>query len=107
MSQDDPRLQRFDILPPYTTDLRSTDAVLMWSGPEPVPAIGADVVIRINGIGRGRIISYASYWGYLGLMVMPHDPPAWWISSNGAPTPANAGLTFGAEIALIETAQEA
>ncbi len=85
-------------LPPYTTDLASVDT-LRWSGPEPVPAIGDTVHVNFNAIGACRVVSYATVENYLGLMVYPLDPPTWWIKQNGAATPANAAVVYGAELA--------
>jgi len=93
-------LQRLWVLPNYTTDL-SREHEIKWSGPEPVPAIGTDVFIRMNQIGRGKVVSYATHGGYLGLMVYPYEPPAWWINQNGKPSPNNAALVFGAEISIL------
>lgn len=107
MPQEDETLQRFDTLPHYTTDRQAQTSTLKWSGPEPIPRIGADVRIKMNGIGLGRVISYAAYCGYLGLMVMPYAPPDWWIRQNGAPTPERAALAFGAEIELVPAAEQA
>lgn len=101
MPQEDDHLQRFEALPHYTTDLNAQTSALKWIGPEPIPAIGADVRIPMNGIGLGQVISYAGYCGYLGLMVMPYKPPAWWTEQNGAPAPERAGLVFGSEIELV------
>lgn len=103
MPQEDDSLQRLQALPHYTTDLKAQTSALKWSGPEPIPAIGADVRITMNRIGLGQVISYAGYCGYLGLMVMPYKPPAWWTEQNGAPAPERAGLVFGSEIELVAT----
>ncbi|MFP5474141.1 MAG: hypothetical protein ACLGJD_10890 [Gammaproteobacteria bacterium] len=105
MPQEDEPLQRFDTLPHYTTDRQAQTSTLKWSGPEPIPRIGADVRIKMNGIGLGRVISYAVYCGYLGLMVMPYAPPAWWTDHNGAPAPERAGLAFGSEIERVPAAE--
>ncbi len=97
---------RYSTLPAYTTDCNAADDALIWTGPEPVPAIGSDVFVRLNSIGKAQIVSYASQGPYLGLMVWPYDPPVWWLAANGKPSPENAGLVFGREIALIDKAQE-
>ena len=90
--------QRHDQVPPFTRDLASLDAY-RWSSVMEVPAIGTDVVIRMNGIGRARVVGYATVSGYLGVMTVPHEPPAWWVAQNGRPSEANAALAFGAELA--------
>lgn len=90
-------LLRLSALPKYTTDLSRKD-LPKWSGSEPVPAIGDDVVIRFNRIGPGKVVGYGVESGYLGLMVYPLEPPQWWVEQNGNPSPDNASLTFGAEV---------
>lgn len=93
---------RYPTLPAYTTDRNAIlGNTLIWTGPEPIPAIGCDVFVKLNGIGKSQIVSYASQGPYLGLMVWPYNPPAWWIAANGKPSPEKAGLVFGSEIALI------
>ena len=94
--------QRHDQVPPFTRDLASVDSY-RWSSVLAVPAIGTDVVIRMNGIGRARVVGYATVSGYLGVMTVPYAPPAWWLEQNGYPSGANAALAFGAELALPET----
>lgn len=84
-------------VPAYTTD-RSRKDLPIWSGAEPVPAIGDDVHVRINRIGRSKVVGYGVQDGYLGVMVYPLDPPVWWIKANGEPSPKNAALAFGAEV---------
>lgn len=87
-------------VPAFTRDLTATDQ-LKWSAAFEVPALGTDVVIRLNAVGRARVVGYASCDGYLGVMCVPYHPPEWWVMQNGQPTMDNAALAFGAEIALI------
>lgn len=94
--------QRHEQVPPFTRNLASLDAY-RWSSAMEVPAIGTDIVIRMNGIGRARVVGYATVSGYLGVMTVPYAPPAWWVAQNGMPTEANATLAFGAELAPPET----
>ena len=89
--------QRHDQVPPFTRDLASVDSY-RWSSAMEVPAIGTDVVIRMNGIGRARVVGYATVSGYLGVMTVPYEPPAWWVAQNGRSSEANAALAFGAEL---------
>lgn len=84
-------------VPAYTRDLSCLDQ-FKWSSPNEVPAIGDDIVIRINWIGRAKVVGYATVSGYLGVMAVPHTPPDWWIRQNGLPGPHNAALVFGAEM---------
>lgn len=90
--------KRHDQVPPFTRDLASVDAY-RWSSAMEVPAIGTDVVIRMNGIGRARVVGYATVSCYLGVMTVPYEPPTWWVAQNGPPSTVNAALAFGAELA--------
>jgi hypothetical protein len=98
--------ERLVSVPPYTRNLASKDQ-LKWSAEFEVPAIGEPIVIRLNGIGRAKVLGHATLHGYLGVMAVPFDPPAWWIRQNGPCIDANASLVFGAEIAPASTAQQA
>lgn len=92
--------QRHTNVPAYTRNLASRDQV-KWSAEFEVPRIGADILIRINDIGRARVVGYATQDGYLGVMSVPYSPPAWWVRQNGSASPDNPALAFGAEIALF------
>ncbi|WP_285412899.1 hypothetical protein [Variovorax sp. efr-133-TYG-130] len=94
------RFQRHVTVPSYTRDPFTQD-LLQWSADFEVPSISEDVIIRINGIGRAKVVGYASQNGYLGVMTVPYSPPDWWIRQNGPPSPDNAALAFGAEISSI------
>lgn len=78
-----------------------------WSGDFDVPAIGEDVIIRVNGIGSAKVVGYATQNGYLGVMTVPYSPPDWWVRQNGSPSPDNAALAFGAEISRVKASMEA
>lgn len=94
------RFQRYPIVPAHTRDPFAQD-MLKWSADIDVPSIGEDVIIRMNGIGRAKVVGYASQDGYLGVMTVPYSPPDWWTRQNGPPSPDNAALAFGAEIVLV------
>lgn len=94
------RFQRHVTVPTYTRDPFAQD-MLKWSADFEIPSIGEDVIIRINGIGRAKVVGYASQNGYLGVMTVPYSPPDWWSRQNGPPNPDNAALAFGAEISSI------
>lgn len=96
--------QRHVTVAPYTRDLTSKDQ-FKWSAEFEVPAIGEDVVIRLNGIGRAKVVGCATDGGYLGVMSMPYDPPAWWVRQNGPAGLDNPALAFGAEIAPVSPAE--
>lgn len=100
----DLHLQRHTTVPPFTRDLTSQDH-LKWSAEFEVPAIGDEIVIRLNGIGRARVVGYATHGGYLGVMSAPYNPPEWWVRQNGPASAENAALAFGAEISPIVPGQ--
>lgn len=94
-------LLRHACVPSFTRDLSSPDEI-KWSAAFDVPAIGDDIVIRMNGIGRARVVGYATQGGYLAVMSVPYHPPPWWVAQNGPAVPGNAALAFGAEISPIK-----
>lgn len=98
--------RRHATVPPYTRDPFAQD-MFKWSADFEVPSIGDDVLIRVNGIGRANVVGYATQGGYLGVMTVPYSPPDWWIRQNGPPSPDNAALAFGAEIAQIKSGEGA
>lgn len=100
----DVHFQRHVIVPPYTRDLTSNDQ-FKWSADFEVPAIGDDIVIRLNGIGRAKVVGYAAQGGYFGVMCVPYSPPAWWVRQNGPASAESAALAYGAEISPFTSAQ--
>lgn len=96
----DLHFQRHATVPLHTRDLTYQDQ-FKWSADFEVPAVGDDIVIRVNGIGRAKVVGYATHGGYLGVMCVPHSPPAWWGRQNGPSSAENAALAFGSEIAPI------
>lgn len=50
---------------------------LLWSGDLPLPAIGSRVFITMNNIGWALVKGYFESYGYLGVMTLAIDPPAW------------------------------
>lgn len=101
-----PSFQRHTTVPPYTRDLASKDHI-KWSAEFEVPVVGDDIVIRINNIGRARVVGYATHDGYLGVMSVPYHPPDWWVRQNGPASLENPALTFGAEILPLTTQEGA
>ena len=87
-------------VPPYTRNLAAKDQI-KWSAEFEVPAIGDDVVIRMNNIGRAKVVGYASHDGYLGVMSVPYTPPDWWAQQNSATGANHTALAFGAEISPV------
>lgn len=68
-----------------------------WSGRKgmPVPSIGADVHVTMNGLGPATVIAHEPIEGYLGLRVRLHNPPEWFRKQNGS---TRSALVFGAEV---------
>lgn len=67
----------------------------LWSNIDPPPALGSFVHVLINGIGRACVVGYYIEHGFLGLLVAPVKPPAWYRKQNGG-KPAHV---VGTEIA--------
>ena len=57
---------------------------LKWVCKEPIPSVGSEVNVKINGIGKSTVLRYFHEHGFLGLLVQPQDPPAWYNKQNGA-----------------------
>lgn len=100
------RFLRDATVPPHTRDPFPQD-MFRWSAAFDVPPIGEDVILRINGIGRAKVVGYATQDGYLGVMTVPYSPPDWWVRQNGPPNSDNAALAFGAEISRLHPGEGA
>lgn len=80
------------------------DGVLLWSGPIAPPAIGSYVYVRINSIGVSRVVGYAEHDGYLGVMTVALNPPAFLLRNVAELGQTReeydrlGALSFGAEI---------
>lgn len=62
---------------------------LQWSSNKPFPKVGSEVCVSINSIGRSKVLKYFVEHGYIGLLVQPLNPPAWYIKQNGADEPCH------------------
>lgn len=62
---------------------------LQWVCDKPIPAVGSEVNVTINGIGRSTILKYFVEYGFIGMLVQPLDPPAWYIKQNGKDEPCH------------------
>ena len=62
---------------------------LGWISKFPMPMVGAEVNVKINGIGRSVVKKYFVEHGFIGMVVQPYDPPAWYIKQNGADEPCH------------------
>lgn len=68
-----------------------------------LPKIGESVVVRINGLGTGKIVNFFIEEGFLGIRVMPDagQRPAWHIKQL-AGKEFKGYTVFGAEIDFID-----
>lgn len=62
---------------------------LAWASDRAIPAVGSEVNVKINGIGRSKVLKYFVEYGFIGMIVQPFDPPAWYIKQNGAEEPCH------------------
>ena len=62
---------------------------LQWVANKPLPAVGSEVEVKINGIGRSKVLKYFVEHGFIGLVVQPQNPPTWYIKQNGADAPCH------------------
>lgn len=62
---------------------------LSWFTDKPIPKVGEEVTVKINGIGRSTILKYFVEHGFIGLLVQPQNPPTWYIKQNGADEPCH------------------
>lgn len=78
---------------------------VIWSGGAKgfqVPPVPGDrIKVTMNGIGPAVVLGRFEEHGYLGLMVLPDNPPEWLVKQSGASTPVGV---YGAEIAPLEAA---
>lgn len=79
-------------LPVYRTPEDDMDG--MWSSKSPLPAVGDEVDVQMNGLGKGTVTGYFFEHGYLGLYVRLSSPPEWYMKQNRH----NLAMIFGAEI---------
>lgn len=62
---------------------------LQWVSDKPIPPVGSIIDVAINSIGRSEVLKYFVEYGFIGLLVQPLDPPAWYIKQNGADEPCH------------------
>lgn len=70
-----------------------------------LPALGDEVEITMNRIGRAHVAGYFYEEGFLGIIARPVNPPAWWIkqhAENKKSPVQNYACVFGAEFKTIE-----
>ena len=76
---------------------------LQWVCNQPIPAIGTEVNVKINGIGTSVVKKYFVEHGFVGMIVQPYDPPAWYIKQNGAHSVCHV---FPAEVAELQVRKD-
>jgi hypothetical protein len=59
---------------------------LQWVANKPLPAVGSEVTVKINGIGRSKVLRYYVEHGFIGLVVQPVNPPDWYRMQNESKT---------------------
>ena len=59
---------------------------LQWVANKPLPSVGSEVTIKINGIGRSKVLKYFVEHGFIGLVVQPINPPEWYRKQNASAT---------------------
>jgi hypothetical protein len=76
---------------------------LAWISTKPIPTVGSEVNVKINGIGRSKVLKYFVEHGFIGLLVQPLNPPTWYIKQNGANEPCHV---YPAECLELEVRDE-
>ena len=75
---------------------------LQWVCNKPIPSVGSEVNVKINGIGQSKVLKYFVEHGVIGLVVQPISPPDWYIKQNGADEPCHVFPAETEELRLIE-----
>jgi hypothetical protein len=103
-----PVTERFFILTPTPTNdpkvfLDAEGNEMKWSGVTPPPAIGAQINVTMNNIGLAIVKGYFESCGWLGVMMLPLNPPDWLVRQRKADPgklkwqQEGIGCVFGAE----------
>ena len=56
---------------------------LGWVADKPIPKVGSELNVKINGIGHSVVQKYFVQHGFIGMIVKPTDPPPWYLEQNG------------------------
>lgn len=96
--------------------LDALDEPMKWSAsfgspiPSEIPAIGDQVFVSMNSIGPSIVKGYFESCGYVGLMVKPINPPAFFVENCAKAKlrwqREGIGCVFGAEIRPAPTTVE-
>lgn len=83
---------------------------ILWSGKSGIPAIGDEVLCKINNLGEGVVDGYVIACGkWLGLLVTLHNPPEWYKANSKryGGFPDASVIVYGAEVGpIMPTEQE-
>ena len=75
---------------------------LAWVSTKAIPAIGTKLNVKINGIGESIVKKYFVEYGFIGMLVQPLDPPAWYIKQNGADEPCHVYPAETEELRVVK-----
>lgn len=78
--------------------LHPSQSTAKWSGTMPIPQRGELVLGRMNSLGIAKVVGYFEDSGYLGVLVIPLNPPEHIVRRVGYNQPV--GL-FGAELGAM------
>ena len=76
---------------------------LQWVANKPLPAVDSEVTVKVNGIGRSKVLKYFVEHGFIGLLVQPLNPPTWYAKQNGEDEPCHV---FPAECLELQVRDE-
>lgn len=84
---------------------------LQWVSNKPLPSVGSEVTVKINGIGVSKVLKYFVEHGLIGLLVQPVDPPEWYRKQNESKTDSalydwDPCHVFPAEVAELQVRKE-
>ena len=88
---------------PSNLPLGATYSEPEWVSTKGVPAVGEIINVKINSIGKSKVLKYFVEHGFLGLLVQPLKPPLWYLKQNGANEPCHV---FPAEVEELKETQE-
>lgn len=72
---------------------------LQWVSNKPIPAVGTEINVAINSIGKAKVLKYFVEHGFIGLLVQPLNPPEWYIRQNNEGEPCHV---FPAEVTELQ-----
>jgi len=84
---------------------------LQWVANKPLPSVGSEVTVKVNGIGVSKVLKYFVEHGLIGLLVQPVDPPEWYRNQNESKTESalydwDPCHVFPAEVAELQVRKE-